>query len=72
MWKTATVYDRERALRSASLTLRSLLEGANFRTPIQLKVASSPKKLCTLCQAVTNALLVEFTLQKQRNRVHVL
>eukprot|EP00403_Amphidinium_massartii_P027099 CAMPEP_0178390618 /NCGR_PEP_ID=MMETSP0689_2-20121128/10739_1 /TAXON_ID=160604 /ORGANISM="Amphidinium massartii, Strain CS-259" /LENGTH=1170 /DNA_ID=CAMNT_0020011133 /DNA_START=33 /DNA_END=3541 /DNA_ORIENTATION=- len=38
MWKSATVFDRERALRSAGLTLRSLMEGANFRTPIQLKV----------------------------------
>jgi len=37
MWKTATVFDRERALRSAGATLRSMLEGANFRTPILVK-----------------------------------
>uniref|UniRef100_A0A6U6VWK9 Isopropylmalate dehydrogenase-like domain-containing protein n=1 Tax=Zooxanthella nutricula TaxID=1333877 RepID=A0A6U6VWK9_9DINO len=37
MWKSATVFDRERALRSASSTLRSLMEGANFRAPILTK-----------------------------------
>jgi len=36
MWKSATVFDRERALRSAASTLRGRLDGANFRTPIQL------------------------------------
>jgi isocitrate dehydrogenase len=37
MWKSATVFDRERTLRAASSTLRGRLDGANFRTPIQLK-----------------------------------
>lgn len=37
MWKSATVFDRERALRSAGSTLRSQMEGANFREPIRLK-----------------------------------
>jgi len=38
MWKSATVFDRERSLRSAASTLRGLLEGANFRTPIRTNV----------------------------------
>mmetsp|Transcript_48948 Transcript_48948/g.106422 ORF Transcript_48948/g.106422 Transcript_48948/m.106422 type:complete len:1168 (-) Transcript_48948:147-3650(-) len=37
MWKSATVFDRERALRSAHSTIRGILDGANFRTPIILK-----------------------------------
>jgi len=37
LWKSATVFDRERALRSAGSTLRSMMEGANFRQPIRLK-----------------------------------
>jgi len=37
MWKSATVFDRERALRSATSTLRGLLDGSNFRTPIMVK-----------------------------------
>ena len=37
MWKSATVFDRERALRSASSTLRGMLDGANFLTPIMAK-----------------------------------
>lgn len=41
MWKSAVVFDRERSLRSATSTLRALMEGANFRTPIILK--SIPK-----------------------------
>eukprot|EP00448_Togula_jolla_P015865 CAMPEP_0170592784 /NCGR_PEP_ID=MMETSP0224-20130122/13104_1 /TAXON_ID=285029 /ORGANISM="Togula jolla, Strain CCCM 725" /LENGTH=1168 /DNA_ID=CAMNT_0010916703 /DNA_START=57 /DNA_END=3563 /DNA_ORIENTATION=- len=37
MWKSATVFDRERALRTATSTIRGLVDGANFRTPIRLK-----------------------------------
>jgi isocitrate dehydrogenase len=33
-WKTATVFDRERTLRPAASTLRSYMEGSNFRSPI--------------------------------------
>eukprot|EP00413_Alexandrium_margalefii_P009194 CAMPEP_0204532148 /NCGR_PEP_ID=MMETSP0661-20131031/11568_1 /ASSEMBLY_ACC=CAM_ASM_000606 /TAXON_ID=109239 /ORGANISM="Alexandrium margalefi, Strain AMGDE01CS-322" /LENGTH=336 /DNA_ID=CAMNT_0051538367 /DNA_START=40 /DNA_END=1046 /DNA_ORIENTATION=- len=44
-WKTATVFDRERALRSAGSTLRSMMEGSNFRAPIV--VANIPKVVST-------------------------
>jgi isocitrate dehydrogenase len=37
MWKTAITTDRERYLRPATSALRSLMEGANIRTPILLK-----------------------------------
>mmetsp|Transcript_58613 Transcript_58613/g.166740 ORF Transcript_58613/g.166740 Transcript_58613/m.166740 type:complete len:1163 (+) Transcript_58613:74-3562(+) len=33
-WKTAAVFDRERALRPAASTLRSYISGSNFRSPI--------------------------------------
>jgi len=33
-WKTATVFDRERSLRPAASTIRSYIDGANFRSPI--------------------------------------
>ncbi|CAK0801229.1 unnamed protein product [Prorocentrum cordatum] len=44
-WKTAAVFDRERALRPAASTLRSYMEGSNFRTPIL--TSSIPRTVST-------------------------